>query len=176
MKLKLFLVLHQLKTLFFYSSGSNDHTTKFWTRHRPGDPLNDKYSTGVKSSTVTFHSNVNENEKDLSIPGMGAHYSNPNPNPNLNTTQSIIFFFFSKSEFFFKKKKKLMSPKIQMFFHFLDKCLSKPFFFFSFSFSFCFIFILLKALWFSNECKCWEYILQCTFKPSFYKPIFKYPF
>jgi polyadenylation factor subunit 2 len=26
------------------ASGSNDHTTKFWTRNRPGDPMNDRYN------------------------------------------------------------------------------------------------------------------------------------
>jgi polyadenylation factor subunit 2 len=31
------------------TSGSNDHTTKFWTRNRPGDPMTDKYSSGVAS-------------------------------------------------------------------------------------------------------------------------------
>jgi polyadenylation factor subunit 2 len=28
--------------LLFVASGSNDHTTKFWTRNRPGDPMNDR--------------------------------------------------------------------------------------------------------------------------------------
>lgn len=28
-------------------SGSNDHTTKFWCRNRPGDPMTDKYSGGT---------------------------------------------------------------------------------------------------------------------------------
>ena len=26
----------------FFLSGSNDHTTKFWCRNRPGDPVKDK--------------------------------------------------------------------------------------------------------------------------------------
>lgn len=27
-------------------SGSNDHTTKFWTRNRPGEAMNDAYNLG----------------------------------------------------------------------------------------------------------------------------------
>lgn len=27
------------------ASGSNDHTTKFWTRNRPGDPMNDSMNS-----------------------------------------------------------------------------------------------------------------------------------
>lgn len=30
----------------FFCSGSNDHTTKFWCRNRPGDTARDKFSTG----------------------------------------------------------------------------------------------------------------------------------
>ena len=30
----------------FVCSGSNDHTTKFWCRNRPGDTARDKFGTG----------------------------------------------------------------------------------------------------------------------------------
>ena len=28
-------------------TGSNDHTTKFWTRNRPGDRMRDKYNLNI---------------------------------------------------------------------------------------------------------------------------------
>ncbi|KAF3771895.1 Flowering time control protein [Nymphaea thermarum] len=33
-------------TCLFFCSGSNDHTTKFWCRNRPGDPSRDKHNIG----------------------------------------------------------------------------------------------------------------------------------
>jgi hypothetical protein len=33
-------------------SGSNDHTTKFWCRNRPGDTLKDKYNLPSKGGEV----------------------------------------------------------------------------------------------------------------------------
>jgi len=38
---------HQLLNLHnFFGSGSNDHTTKFWCRNRPGDTARDKFNVG----------------------------------------------------------------------------------------------------------------------------------
>lgn len=34
-------------------SGSNDHTTKFWCRNRPGDTIKDKYNVQNKSAAET---------------------------------------------------------------------------------------------------------------------------
>ena len=34
------------------TSGSNDHTTKFWTRNRPGDNMRDRYNLGVDPNAV----------------------------------------------------------------------------------------------------------------------------
>jgi polyadenylation factor subunit 2 len=48
-------------------SGSNDHTSKFWTRQKPGDVIRDR-SHGV------FHDSFNpldDNEMEDIIPGMG---------------------------------------------------------------------------------------------------------
>ena len=33
-------------------SGSNDHTTKFWTRNRPGDPMNDRYNLSKEEASA----------------------------------------------------------------------------------------------------------------------------
>ena len=33
-------------------SGSNDHTSKFWTRNRPGDRLKDRYNTGYEDGDI----------------------------------------------------------------------------------------------------------------------------
>ena len=35
------------------ASGSNDHTTKFWTRNRPGDTMQDKYNLNVFDGAET---------------------------------------------------------------------------------------------------------------------------
>ena len=33
-------------------SASNDHTTKFWTRNRPGDPMNDRYNLSKEEASA----------------------------------------------------------------------------------------------------------------------------
>lgn len=35
------------------ATASNDHTTKFWCRNRPGDPMDDKYNSGENITTMT---------------------------------------------------------------------------------------------------------------------------
>ena len=35
------------------ASGSNDHTTKFWTRNRPGDSMQDKYNLNIGDGAET---------------------------------------------------------------------------------------------------------------------------
>ena len=35
------------------ASGSNDHTTKFWTRNRPGDTMQDKYNLNIADGADT---------------------------------------------------------------------------------------------------------------------------
>ena len=35
------------------ASGSNDHTTKFWTRNRPGDSMQDKYNLNIGDGADT---------------------------------------------------------------------------------------------------------------------------
>ena len=48
-------------------SGSNDHTSKFWTRNRPGDLMRDKYNlntlpagaAGVDDHEIGIHNNKN---------------------------------------------------------------------------------------------------------------------
>lgn len=34
-------------------SGSNDHTSKFWTRNRPGDLMRDKYNLNILPAGIT---------------------------------------------------------------------------------------------------------------------------
>ncbi|XP_050682207.1 pre-mRNA 3' end processing protein WDR33 [Leptidea sinapis] len=49
-------------------SGSNDHTSKFWTRNRPGDQMRDKYNLNTLPPGVQ---DDNELEEPGAIPGMG---------------------------------------------------------------------------------------------------------
>ncbi|RZF44340.1 hypothetical protein LSTR_LSTR006890 [Laodelphax striatellus] len=51
-------------------SGSNDHTSKFWTRNRPGDMMRDKYNLNTLPASL---GGVDENDIDdyAAIPGMG---------------------------------------------------------------------------------------------------------
>lgn len=34
-------------------SGSNDHTSKFWTRNRPGDTMRDKYNLNTLPASMS---------------------------------------------------------------------------------------------------------------------------
>lgn len=58
-------------------SGSNDHTSKFWTRNRPGDLMRDKYNlntlpAGISGlEEVDIGSGANPEESISIIPGMG---------------------------------------------------------------------------------------------------------
>ncbi len=54
-------------------SGSNDHTSKFWTRNRPGDKMRDKYNLntlppGVMPEDAEL---LDDNRTNPNIPGMG---------------------------------------------------------------------------------------------------------
>ncbi|CAH2043704.1 unnamed protein product, partial [Iphiclides podalirius] len=49
-------------------SGSNDHTSKFWTRNRPGDQMRDKYNLNTLPPGVQDDHDL---EEPAIIPGMG---------------------------------------------------------------------------------------------------------
>ncbi|XP_064642094.1 pre-mRNA 3' end processing protein WDR33-like isoform X2 [Lineus longissimus] len=51
------------------ASGSNDHTTKFWTRNRPGDKMRDRYN--LNTLPVGLEDGDGEEVPDSVIPGMG---------------------------------------------------------------------------------------------------------
>ncbi|KAK7473312.1 hypothetical protein BaRGS_00035444 [Batillaria attramentaria] len=61
-------------------SGSNDHSTKFWTRNRPGDEMRDKYNlnnlpTGVEQELLEY---TNQEPQSMpSLPGMGLEHGLP---------------------------------------------------------------------------------------------------
>ncbi|CAK8698355.1 pre-mRNA 3' end processing protein WDR33-like [Clavelina lepadiformis] len=56
-------------------SGSNDHSTKFWTRNRPGDQMKDRYTllddSNATSKTTPSSSSNDKSTEVTSIPGMG---------------------------------------------------------------------------------------------------------
>ncbi|XP_018325750.1 pre-mRNA 3' end processing protein WDR33 [Agrilus planipennis] len=58
-------------------SGSNDHTSKFWTRNRPGDLMRDKYNLNTLPAGIAGLEDVGDLGKEIAadepsvIPGMG---------------------------------------------------------------------------------------------------------
>ncbi|CAG9767546.1 unnamed protein product [Ceutorhynchus assimilis] len=53
-------------------SGSNDHTSKFWTRNRPGDLMRDKYNLNLQPAGIAgFEEADIGDELNAVIPGMG---------------------------------------------------------------------------------------------------------
>ncbi|CAH1183211.1 unnamed protein product [Phaedon cochleariae] len=53
-------------------SGSNDHTSKFWTRNRPGDQMRDKYNLNTLPAGIAGLEDLEMGEEPVSIiPGMG---------------------------------------------------------------------------------------------------------
>ena len=59
-------------------SGSNDHTTRFWTRNRPGDSLQDRFNMtreaaeaiGLKTDDLDMAS-TDFGDANKSLPGLG---------------------------------------------------------------------------------------------------------
>ncbi|XP_071451232.1 pre-mRNA 3' end processing protein WDR33 [Hetaerina americana] len=51
-------------------SGSNDHTSKFWTRNRPGDQMRDKYNLNTLPAGLAGFDDADIDEP-ATIPGMG---------------------------------------------------------------------------------------------------------
>ncbi|KAE8752266.1 hypothetical protein FOCC_FOCC001059 [Frankliniella occidentalis] len=72
-------------------SGSNDHTSKFWTRNRPGDQMRDKYNL---NNMPAGSGGLEEMEHDDSavIPGMGPEdkVDNTHDSHELSVTSSSI--------------------------------------------------------------------------------------
>ncbi|XP_066157432.1 pre-mRNA 3' end processing protein WDR33 [Euwallacea fornicatus] len=53
-------------------SGSNDHTSKFWTRNRPGDLMRDKYNLNTQPTGIAgFEDAEVGDDPNAVIPGMG---------------------------------------------------------------------------------------------------------
>ncbi|KAG0250831.1 hypothetical protein BG011_008054 [Mortierella polycephala] len=62
-------------------SGSNDHTTRFWTRNRPGESMQDKFNVGIQKAAemgLTDSGAAQDDDNDF-VPGLG------NYNPNLSS-------------------------------------------------------------------------------------------
>ncbi|CAG8466612.1 5503_t:CDS:10 [Ambispora leptoticha] len=51
-------------------SGSNDHTTRFWTRPRPGDTVQDKFHVGKQKAEELGLKDVDVEEEDDFVPGL----------------------------------------------------------------------------------------------------------
>ncbi|XP_050309444.1 pre-mRNA 3' end processing protein WDR33 isoform X2 [Anthonomus grandis grandis] len=52
-------------------SGSNDHTSKFWTRNRPGDQMRDKYNLNTLPAGIAGFDDIDIGDELANIPGMG---------------------------------------------------------------------------------------------------------
>ncbi|CAG8500749.1 2291_t:CDS:10 [Diversispora eburnea] len=51
-------------------SGSNDHSTRFWTRARPGDTVQDKYHVGRQKAEELGLKDVDSEDEDDFVPGL----------------------------------------------------------------------------------------------------------
>ncbi|XP_054711536.1 pre-mRNA 3' end processing protein WDR33-like [Uloborus diversus] len=58
-------------------SGSNDHSSKFWTRNRPGDRMRDKYNLNTLPKGQEDAADYDDSNTISSIPGMGLEYGLP---------------------------------------------------------------------------------------------------
>ncbi|XP_035218148.1 pre-mRNA 3' end processing protein WDR33-like isoform X1 [Stegodyphus dumicola] len=58
-------------------SGSNDHSSKFWTRNRPGDRMRDKYNLNTLPKGQEDAADYDDSGTISSIPGMGLEYGLP---------------------------------------------------------------------------------------------------
>ncbi|XP_069106049.1 pre-mRNA 3' end processing protein WDR33-like [Argopecten irradians] len=98
-------------------SGSNDHTTKFWTRNRPGDRMRDKYNLntlpgGSEHEMPEFEP---DNTGQSNIPGMGITPADKMMNEQINKNQetegedlpSIPGLDWSADEQFFREQQLL---------------------------------------------------------------------
>ncbi|KAG0233822.1 hypothetical protein BGW42_007193 [Actinomortierella wolfii] len=64
-------------------SGSNDHTTRFWTRNRPGESMQDKFNVGIQKAAemgLTDTGAAQDDDMDF-VPGLG-NYNHPNSGLN----------------------------------------------------------------------------------------------
>ncbi|KAH3823229.1 hypothetical protein DPMN_125028 [Dreissena polymorpha] len=64
------------------ASASNDHSTKFWTRNRPGDAMRDKYNLniaiiGPDGEPIDMDTDVQLGEMKTALPGMGLEHGLP---------------------------------------------------------------------------------------------------
>ncbi|CAL1263888.1 unnamed protein product [Larinioides sclopetarius] len=72
-------------------SGSNDHSSKFWTRNRPGDKMQDKYNLNTLPKGQEEMSEYDDSGTISSIPGMGLEYGLPEHlKPKENSYESEI--------------------------------------------------------------------------------------
>ncbi|XP_077867575.1 uncharacterized protein LOC100375879 [Saccoglossus kowalevskii] len=77
-------------------SGSNDHTTKFWTRNRPGDKMRDKYNLNLlpAGSSIEALEYDDESVNTPLIPGMGLEHGLPDhltkPRNDMSADESSI--------------------------------------------------------------------------------------
>ncbi|GIY26002.1 hypothetical protein CDAR_439702 [Caerostris darwini] len=72
-------------------SGSNDHSSKFWTRNRPGDRMQDKYNLNTLPKGQEESAEYDDSGTIASIPGMGLEYGLPDHlKPSENSYENEI--------------------------------------------------------------------------------------
>lgn len=84
-------------------SGSNDHSSKFWTRNRPGDRMRDKYNLNTLPKGQEDAADYDDSSTMSSIPGMGLEYGlpdhlKPQENNYENEVMSIPGLDFTSEE------------------------------------------------------------------------------
>ncbi|XP_064611649.1 pre-mRNA 3' end processing protein WDR33-like [Liolophura sinensis] len=99
------------------ASGSNDHSTKFWTRNRPGDMMRDKYNlntlpAGTEQELLEYDL---EPQNVPAIPGMGLEHGLPEhlkPKEEAeDNLPSIPGLNWSEDETFYKQQELANMPK-----------------------------------------------------------------
>ncbi|KAJ1568314.1 hypothetical protein HK096_006922, partial [Nowakowskiella sp. JEL0078] len=58
-------------------TGSNDHTTRFWTRNRPGDNMIDRLKGGDSMDMEASFDQEEVDESEVQLPGLGGHFRMP---------------------------------------------------------------------------------------------------
>jgi polyadenylation factor subunit 2 len=74
------------------ATGSNDHTTKFWCRNRPGDPMDDKYNGGLNNTNEEDAMSVEPSRpemEDMMLPGMAAADAQIRPGAAINAYNQV---------------------------------------------------------------------------------------
>ncbi|KAF8938117.1 hypothetical protein BGZ58_001564 [Dissophora ornata] len=72
-------------------SGSNDHTTRFWTRNRPGESMQDKFNVGIQRAAEMglTDSGAAQDDDNEFVPGLGNYHHSAGSNFDMSPMSGI---------------------------------------------------------------------------------------